>query len=64
MKPLLIFQLPRRVSDPEMRQLMRTIEKGIENGALIIDSSVTVISFDQEGNMDYCTQQEVEVRSV
>ena len=64
MKPLLIFQLPRKASDPEMRHLMRTIEEGIEKGALIIDSSVTVISFDQDGNMDYCTQQEVEVRSV
>ena len=57
MKPLLIFQLNRPGAEIEMRALTNTILSGIENGALIIDSNVTVLSFDEEGRMNYCTQQ-------
>lgn len=60
MKPLLIFQLNRPGSEPEMRSLANTIVSGIEKGALIVDSTITILSFGKDGELNYCTPQEPE----
>lgn len=57
MKPMLIFQLPYDARKDEKDYLIKTIRAGFEEGCLIIDDKVTVLSFDSEGNMNYCTQR-------
>lgn len=58
MKPLIIFQLPCKSSDPRARCLTDIIIEGVEKGALIVDSTITVLSFDEEGRLNYCTEKE------
>lgn len=55
MKPLLIFQLPKDANQTEREILCNIISDGIEKGALILDSRITILSFDEDGNMNYCT---------
>lgn len=55
MKPLLIFQLPKDADKTEREILCKTINEGIEKGALILDSRIIILSFDEDGNMNYCT---------
>lgn len=61
MKPLLIFQFNEQMPKDTRKQLFETIDRGFEKGALILDTSITVLSFDKEGNLNYCTPQKVEV---
>ena len=58
MKPMLIFQLPITANEKERNRLIKTIEEAFETGCLIIDGSVTILSFDADGNMNYCTKSE------
>lgn len=58
MKPLLIFQLDGSMKDTKMQKLANVIENGINYGNLIVDSSVTILSFDENGHMNYCTRHE------
>ena len=58
MKPLLIFQLPKDIDESKKHDLVRTIKEGVEKGCLVVDSEVTILSFDSDGNMDYCTRDE------
>lgn len=55
MKPLLIFQLPKDANFEETKFLCDTIEEGLKTGSLILDSRVCVLSFDKNGDMNYCT---------
>lgn len=55
MKPLLIFQLRESMTAERARTLIDIIENGINNGYLIIDNSVTILSVDKEGNLEYVT---------
>ena len=55
--PLLIFQLSDRMSDEEKYITTERICDGIRNGALIVDNKVTILSFEENGNMNYCTQK-------
>lgn len=38
-----------------VRELADIIENGINNGYLIIDNSVNILSFDKDGNLVYAT---------
>lgn len=38
--------------------LAEIIKDGINNGYLIIDNSVTIFSFDKDGNLEYVTPRE------
>ena len=58
MKPLLIFQLRESMTVERARTLAEIIKDGIDNGCLIIDNSVTILSVDKDGNMDYVTPSE------
>lgn len=55
MKPMLIFQLTEDIEDEAKNFLHDIIMKGIDNGHLILDSRVCVLSFDKNGDMNYCT---------
>lgn len=55
MKPLLIFQLQESMEVERIRELADIIENGINNGFLIIDNSVNILSFDKDGNLVYVT---------
>lgn len=55
MKPLLIFQLRESMTAERVRTLTDIIENGINNGYLIIDNSVNILSFDKDGNLVYVT---------
>ena len=55
MKPLLIFQLPDDFSETDKRITADAIKEGIEAGSLILDSRVCILSFDKNGDMNYCT---------
>lgn len=55
MKPLLIFQFPEDADYQEKKFLCDTIEEGLKTGSLILDSRVCVLSFDKNGDMNYCT---------
>lgn len=55
MKPLLIFQLRESMKVERVRELADMIENGINNGHLIIDNSVNILSFDKDGNLVYVT---------
>ena len=57
MKPFLIFQFRK----PMLPEHKKDLLKGIAEGrAVILDDSVTILSFDSEGNLNYCTPQKVE----
>lgn len=58
MKPMLIFQLPNDANRDEKDYLTKTIQEGFTTGCLIVDSGVTILSFDADGNMNYCTKTE------
>ena len=55
MKPLIIFQLRDSMKVERVRELVDIIEKGIDNGHLIIDNSVNILYFDKDGNLVYST---------
>ena len=55
MKPLIIFQLRDSMEVERVRELVDIIEKGIDNGRLIIDNSVNILYFDKDGNLEYVT---------
>lgn len=55
MKPLLIFQLREPMTAERARTLADIIQGGIDNGCLIIDNSVTILSFDKDGHLEYVT---------
>lgn len=55
MKPLIIFQLRDSMKVERVRELVDIIEKGIDNGRLIIDNSVNILYFDKDGNLEYVT---------
>lgn len=55
MKPLLIFQLREPMTAEKARILVDIIKDGIDNGCLIIDNSVNILSFDKDGNLVYFT---------
>lgn len=55
MKPLIIFQLRDSMKLERVRELADIIENGINNGYLIIDNSVNILSFDKDGNLVYVT---------
>lgn len=55
MKPLLIFQLRESMTAERARTLTDIIQGGIDNGCLIIDNSVTILSFDKDGHLEYVT---------
>ena len=55
MKPLLIFQIREPMTAERARTLTDIIQGGIDNGCLIVDNSVTILSFDKEGNLEYVT---------
>jgi hypothetical protein len=57
MKPMLIFQLPDGYSHKEKMEVIRTIEDGFDKGSLILDSEITILSFDDNGKMNYCTNK-------
>lgn len=56
MKPMLIFQLPEGYSNEEKWEAIRTIENGFVKGSLILDSKIKLLSFDKDGNLNYCTR--------
>lgn len=55
MKPVIIFQLQDSMEVERVRELADIIENGINNGYLIIDNSVNILSFDKGGNLVYVT---------
>lgn len=55
MKPMLIFQLPDDMDNKEMQFMCEIIEEGFEKGRLIIDSRICLLSYDKNGDMNYCT---------
>ena len=55
MKPLLIFQLRESMTAEKVRTLTDIIQRGIDNGCLIVDNSVTILSFDKDGHLEYVT---------
>ena len=55
MKPLLIFQLHEPMTVERVRTLADIIQRGIDNGYIIIDNSVTILSFDKDGHLEYVT---------
>lgn len=59
MKPLLIFQLSDRMSNEEKHMTANMIREGIRNGALVVDGKVTIISFDERGNMNFCSRRDL-----
>lgn len=54
-KPLIIFQLRESMPAERVEALAEIIKDGINNGYLIIDNSVTIFSFDKDGNLEYVT---------
>jgi len=54
LKPLLIFQLS-EFDDAYKAEITETIEKGVREGCLIVDSRIAVLSFDENGKMNYCS---------
>ena len=59
MKPLIIFQLRESMKVERVEALAKIIIKdGIDNGYLIIDNSVNILSFDKDGNLVYVTPRE------
>ena len=59
MKPMLIFQLPDSDDYREKIEIIKTIEDGIDKGSLILDSKVAILSFDENGKLNYCTPKYV-----
>lgn len=59
MKPMLIFQLPEDYNYTEKMEAIRTIEEGLDEGSLILDSKIAILSFDENGKMNYCTPKYV-----
>ena len=55
MKPLLIFQLHEPMTVERVRTLADIIHRGIDNGCLIVDITVTILSFDKDGRLEYVT---------
>lgn len=55
MNPLLIFQLPDNMDNVERMSAYETIKDGIKKGKLIIDSRICLLSYDKNGDMNYCT---------
>ena len=55
MNPLLIFQLPDNMDNEERMFACETIKDGIKKGSLIIDSRICILSYDKNGDMNYCT---------
>ncbi len=55
MKPLLIFQVHESMNADKARKLTEIIKNGIDNGCLIVDDSITILSFDKDGNLEYVT---------
>lgn len=55
MKPLLIFQFPDDFTETEQQSSIEAINAGLDYGSLILDSRVCVLSFDKNGDMNYCT---------
>ena len=55
MKPMLIFQLPEDMCADEMEIIHNIIEDGFKHGRLVLDSRICVLSFDENGKMNYCT---------
>lgn len=58
MKPMIIFQLNDTMQDSKMQEMAKIIAEGFREGSLIVDNSVTILSFDENGNMNYCTRHE------
>lgn len=58
MKPLIIFQLRESMKVERVEALAKIIRDGIDNGYLIIDNSVNILSFDKDGNLVYVTPRE------
>ena len=58
MKPLLIFQLRESMEVERVEALAKIIKDGINNGFLIIDNSVNILSFDKDSNLVYVTPRE------
>ena len=56
---MLIFQLPDDYNDKEKIEVIRIIEDGMGKGSLILDSKITILSFDENGKMNYCTPKYV-----
>lgn len=55
MKPLIIFQIRESMTAERVEALSKIIKDGINNGYLIIDNSVTIFSFNKDGNLEYVT---------
>lgn len=55
---MLIFQLPITANEEERNRLTKTIDEAFKTGCLIVDGRVTILSFDADGNMNYCTKSE------
>ena len=55
MKPLLIFHFPDNFTETEKHITVEAINAGLDYGSLILDSRVCVLSFDKNGDMNYCT---------
>lgn len=55
MNPLLIFQLSDDMNNEEKLITANAIKDGFKKGSLIVDSRVCVLSFDKNGDMNYCT---------
>ena len=55
MKPLIIFQIREPMTAERVEALSKIIKDGINNGYLIIDNSVTILSFDKDGRLEYVT---------
>ena len=57
-KPLIIFQIRESMTAERVEALAEIIKDGINNGCLIIDNSVNILSFDKDGNLVYVTPRE------
>lgn len=55
MKPLLIFQLHESMTSEKAKILSDIIHGGLDNGCLILDNSITILSFDKDGHLEYVT---------
>ena len=55
MKPMLIFQFSDDMNNEEKLITANAIKDGFNKGSLIIDSRICILSFDENGKMNYCT---------
>lgn len=54
MKPLLIFQV-HSTKSVKMAEIVTEIQKGFDEGCLVLNDSVTILAFDEKGNLTYVT---------